>query len=62
MTGKDYSYCKANCPFSAEEAEILDRRRHSQSVVTISMEMALSESTVNRRIHSIKEKIARELI
>ena len=62
MTGSEYRYCKANCPFSEEEEAILDARRHGRSVVAISMEMSMSESTVKRRIHSIKEKVARELL
>jgi len=61
MTGSDYRYCKANCPFSEEEEAILDARRRGKSVVSISMEMNLSEGTVKRRISSIKNKVAREL-
>lgn len=61
MTGSDYRYCKANCPFSEEEEAILDARRRGKSVVSISMEMNLSEATVKRRISSIKGKVAREL-
>ena len=61
MTGSDYRYCKENCPFSEEEEAILDARRRGKSVVSISMEMNLSEATVKRRISSIKNKVAREL-
>lgn len=62
MTGSEYRFCKANCPFSEEEEKILDARRRGRSVTAISLEMAMSESTVKRRIHSIKDKVARELL
>jgi DNA-binding NarL/FixJ family response regulator len=35
-------------------------RRKGVSIVAIAMKMAISESAVKRRIHSIKEKIEEE--
>lgn len=49
-----------NCAFTAEEEEIFALRRRGVSIVTIAMRMNISESAVNRRIASIKEKIEEE--
>lgn len=51
----------AGCSFTEDEQTVLDFRRKNVSVVSIACQMHVSESTVNRRIKSIKEKMASEL-
>lgn len=61
-THNEYAFYISNCPFSEEEEEIFSARRRGKSVVSIAMQMNISESTVKRRIASIKRKMARELL
>jgi len=61
MSHADFCHCRTVCGFSDEEAGVLDRLRHEQSIVQISMEMGMSTATVSRRIRSIKDKIGIEL-
>ena len=48
------------CAFTDEEEQILIMRRKGKSIIAISMALNLSESTVLRRIHSIRHKMDRE--
>lgn len=46
------------CAFTGDEIEVLARRRKNASLVSISLELNMSEATVSRRIKSIKDKMA----
>jgi len=57
FTKKEYEYFVNNCFFSEEEEQILYLRLKGNGIVKISLELNMSESTVSRRIKSIKKKI-----
>jgi DNA-binding NarL/FixJ family response regulator len=62
----DFSYEEYNkfivqCPFTDEELKILEMRRKGKSVIQVSMELNLSDRTVERRIKSIEKKIIKEI-
>ena len=61
MSFSDYKRMRETCGFSESERDILDMLRHENSVTAISLACSMSESTVKRRIRSIREKIAQEL-
>lgn len=46
------------CAFTDDELDVLRLRRKNASLVSISMELNMSEATVSRRVRSIKDKIA----
>lgn len=52
---------REECNFTPDERAVFDLRSAAHSIVEISMEMNISESTVNRRIHAIKKKILKVL-
>ena len=53
----EYNYFIEYCNFSDRQKQILDLRRKGKSIVAISLELYLSERTVNREIKRIKHKI-----
>lgn len=53
-----YSRVLAECAFTDDELEVLARRRKNASLVSIALELNMSEASVSRRIKSIKDKIA----
>lgn len=53
----EYDYFIENCNFSDRQKEILNLRRKGKSITAISLELYLSERTVNREIKRIKHKI-----
>ncbi len=61
MPFSDYSRMRETCGFSDDESDILDMLRHESSVTKISLACCMSESTVKRRIRSIRQKIEQEL-
>lgn len=48
---------RQECNFTDEELAVFDLRVKAHSIVEIQHELNMSESTVNRRIKSIKKKI-----
>lgn len=48
---------RQECNFTSEELAVFNMRVQGHSIVEISTQMNLSDSTVNRRIKSIKSKI-----
>lgn len=52
---------RRECNFSDEERAVFDLRVKSRSIVEIQNALNMSESTVNRRIRSIKRKIYKVL-
>ena len=57
FTRTEYEYFLAECPFTDEEKQVFDLRRNGKSIVQISFELNMSESTVSRRIKSITKKV-----
>ena len=60
----EIDYIKEKANFNERQLEIFNRlvdKRGRQKIVKISMEMCLSERTVNREIKKIKKKIYRLL-
>jgi len=57
FTEPECEYFRAVCNFTDEERAVFDLRVKARSVVEITFALHLSESTVNRRIRSIKRKI-----
>lgn len=49
------------CAFTQQEEDILKMLRKNESIVSISLATHVSTATVNRRIRSIKDKMANEL-
>lgn len=54
---REYDYFIEYCNFTDRQKQILDLRRKGKSIVAISLELYLSERTVNREIKRIKHKI-----
>lgn len=61
FTTKELEYLIKECQFNEEngELEVLKLRNKGKSIVSISFELNMSVETVNRRIKSIKNKIAK---
>ena len=57
----EYQNFLLKCPFTDEEIKILDLRRKGKSVIEISLELNISDRTVERRIGSIARKILKEI-
>ena len=55
---EEYQRLIERCPFTDEELQVLALRRKGCSVTQISIKLNISERSVNRRIESIKNKIA----
>ena len=52
---------RALCNFTEDERRVCDLRVTGHSIIEISMTLCMAESTVNRRIKTIKRKIYRVL-
>ena len=61
FTRTEYEYFLAECPFTEDEKAIFDLRRKGKSIVAISFELNMSESTVSRRIKSITKKVKKAI-
>lgn len=57
FTEPECAYFREQCNFSAEELAVFDLRVRTFSLVEIASRLNMSESTVDRRIRSIKRKI-----
>lgn len=64
MAGKlaDYTkpecdYLREVCNFTPEEMAVFDLRTKNRSIVQICFDLGMSDSTVTRRLRSIKRKI-----
>lgn len=57
----EVDHFKEVCNFTIQEEKILDLRLKGLSITEISIAIPTSESTVNRRIKSIKRKIYKVL-
>lgn len=61
FTRTEYEYFLSECPFTEEEKQVFDLRRKGKSIVQISFELNMSESTVSRRIKSITKKVKKAI-
>lgn len=59
FTGPECDYLRSVCNFTREELEVFNLRVSGCSLVEISLELCMSERTVQRRIAGIKKKIIR---
>lgn len=64
-----FSFCKdeenfliENCNFTDEELKIFQHKQKGHSIVQISIDMAMSERTVNTLVNKVENKILRTLI
>lgn len=57
----EVEHFKEVCYFTEQEEKILDLRLKGMSITEISLIIPTSESTVNRRIKSIKKKIYKSI-
>ena len=57
FTRPECDFFRQQCNFTDEERAIFDLRVKAHSLVEIQHKLHMSESTVNRRIRSIKRKI-----
>lgn len=57
FTEPECEYFRKYCNFTPEELEVFNLRVKDNSIVAIQDKLKMSESTVNRRIRSIKKKI-----
>lgn len=59
LTRPEAEHFRRECNFTEAERVIFDLRVSDRSIIEICMKMSMSESAVNRRIRSIKAKMAR---
>lgn len=55
----ELEFLKDNCNFTYAEMEVFDLLAKGHSIKQISIELSMSEPSVNRRIKGIKNKIER---
>lgn len=61
FTEPECEYFRKECNFSEEERAVFDLRVRAHSLIEIASKLNMSESTVDRRIRSIKCKIHKVL-
>ena len=49
------------CPFTEEETKVFELRRRGKSIIQITIELGMSERTVERRLDTILKKIDKEI-
>lgn len=59
LTRPEAEHFRKECNFTELERKVFDLRVSDKSIVEVCMTLSLSESAVNRRIRSIKAKMAR---
>lgn len=59
LTRPEAEHFRKECNFTELERKVFDLRVSDKSIVEVCMALSLSESAVNRRIRSIKAKMAR---
>ena len=57
FTREEYEELKEKLMLNDELSELLERKIKGESVVKISLEMNMSQSTVSRRVKLLKKKI-----
>lgn len=61
FTKDEYEYLKDKLMLNEELSKILEMKIKNKSIVEMSMELNLSESTISRRVDKLKKKIMRVL-
>lgn len=61
FTKDEYEYLKDKLMLNEEMSKILEMKIQNKSIVQMSMELNVSESTISRRIDKLKKKIMRVL-
>lgn len=61
FTKDEYDYLKEKLMLNEEMSKILEMKIKNKSIVEMSMELNVSESTISRRIDKLKKKIMRVL-
>lgn len=61
FTKDEYEYLKDKLMLNEEMSKILEMKIKNKSIVEMSMELNVSESTISRRIDKLKKKIMRVL-
>ena len=61
FTKDEYEYLKEKLMLNEEMSKIFEMKIKGYSIVQMSMELNISESTVSRRIKQLKKKIMRVL-
>ncbi len=59
LTRPEAEHFRRECNFTELERKVFDLRVSDKSIVEVCMALSLSESAVNRKIRSIKAKMAR---
>lgn len=59
LTRPEAEHFRRECNFTEAERQVFDMRVSGMSIVEACMKLNLSESAVNRKIRSIKDKMAR---
>lgn len=57
FTKKDYEYLVQECMLDEEYSKLLEMKIKGYSITKISMELNMSESTINRKLNKLKKKI-----
>lgn len=57
LSPTEYEYFRKKCNFNDEELMIYDLRAKNKTVTEIQFKLYMSESTIYRRLRSIKRKI-----
>ena len=61
FTRPEVEYFRRECNFTPEERAVFDLRTSARSITQICMTLHMSQSTVHRRLNSIKCKMLRVL-
>lgn len=61
FTKDEYEHLKEKLMLNEEMSKILEMKIKNKSIVEMSMELNVSESTISRRIDKLKKKIMRVL-
>lgn len=61
FTKDEYEYLREKLMLNEEMSKILEMKIQNKSIVQMSMELNVSESTISRRVEKLKKKIMRVL-
>lgn len=61
FTKDEYEYLREKLMLNEEMSKILEMKIQNKSIVQMSMELNVSESTISRRVDKLKKKIMRVL-
>lgn len=61
FTKDEYEYLREKLMLNEEMSKILEMKIQNKSIVQMSIELNVSESTISRRVNKLKKKIMRVL-